>query len=201
MSLQDIQDQQHIIMKQKSFQSGNDNLEKQKQELEQHVNNRSSTDEDQKNFYDKNISFFDRISCESNEKTQSKPKNWKEERKINAETFGLQQRQQNEMKQNYNRQYNNNQNSNYRNNGNSNYQSSQNGRSYPRNNYLNNSNSQQPQKYRSNQYGNQNVNSSSQRYDQRSTNNNNLRTGSGYTNTNNYRRNEMEVSSRRFGSR
>jgi protein LSM14 len=63
MSLQDIQDQQHIIMKQKSFQSGNDNLEKQKQELEQHVNNRSSTDEDQKNFYDKNISFFDRISC------------------------------------------------------------------------------------------------------------------------------------------
>jgi len=170
-------------------------------------------DEDQKNFYDKNISFFDRISCESNEKTQSKPKNWKEERKINAETFGLQQRQQNEMKQNYNRPYNN---YGYRNqnNNNNNYQSSQNnGRSYPRNNYLNNSNNNQTQmsqqQYRNTSNNNTNNKNSSQRYNgQRSSNggnsNNNLRTGSGYTNTNNYnyRRNEVEVnSSRRFGSR
>jgi len=78
LSLQDLQDQQHIIMKQKSLHSGSDSLEKpqQKQDHDQHanLNNRSSIDEDQKNFYDKNISFFDRISCESNEKTQSKPK-------------------------------------------------------------------------------------------------------------------------------
>jgi protein LSM14 len=213
MTLQDIQDQQHIIMKQKSLHSGSDSLEKpqSKPDHDQHSNlhNRSSMDEDQKNFYDKNISFFDRISCESNEKTQSKPKNWKEERKINAETFGLQQRQQNEMKQNYSRPYSNNYGNNYRNTNTNNYQSSQNnGRSYPRNNYLNNSNNNQQQMSQQQQYRNTNNNAnnknSSQRYNgQRSTNGNNqMRTGSGYTNSNNYRRNEVEVnSSRRFGSR
>jgi protein LSM14 len=214
LSLQDLQDQQHIIMKQKSLHSGSDNIEKQPQtkqeQHDQHIN-RSSMDEDQKNFYDKNISFFDRISCESNEKSQSKPKNWKEERKINAETFGLQQRQQNEMKQNYNnRPYNNNYGNNYRNN-NNNYQSSQNhnGRSYPRQNYLNSSNSQQQmssqQQYRNNTNNNNNIKNTTQRYNgQRSTNgsSNNMRTGSGYNNSTNYRRNEVEVnSSRRFGSR
>lgn len=46
-------------------------------------------DEQRQHFYDKNVSFFDRISCEANDKIQKKPVNWKEERKINAETFGV----------------------------------------------------------------------------------------------------------------
>lgn len=189
VSMQDMQDQ-HLIMK-KNLNT--ETAEKQK-DLD---HNRSSLDEEQKNFYDKNISFFDRISCESNEKSQSKPKNWKEERKINAETFGLQQRQQGDSKPMYNRQYNNQN----RTNGNYQHQQQQqqsnNGRNYPRNNnYLNNSGNQ-PQSSRLNK--NQN---NSQRYNsQRASGNSNMRSSAGYSNPNNYRRNEMEVNSRRFGSR
>lgn len=43
------------------------------------------------NYYDKTKSFFDNISCESIERTKSDQQkfDWKSERKINAETFGL----------------------------------------------------------------------------------------------------------------
>jgi len=66
--------------------------------------------DDVKAFYNKTLSFFDNISCESNEKTTSKMnKNWKEERKMNVETFGVVQRQQhnNEMRNSPNYRYNN----------------------------------------------------------------------------------------------
>lgn len=59
----------------------------------QQRNEAAGNNDDKQHFYDKNISFFDRISCEANEKTQKKPVNWKEERKINAETFGLKENQ------------------------------------------------------------------------------------------------------------
>lgn len=44
-------------------------------------------------YYDKQKSFFDRISCESTtkEKTNTR-RNWNEERRVNAETFGLKYR-------------------------------------------------------------------------------------------------------------
>lgn len=178
---QDLQDQQHMLMKQKSLTTTLDSDVKQ----EQHT-----MSQEEKNFYDKNISFFDRISCEANEKNQSKPKNWKEERKMNAETFGLQQRNQADMKF---RSYNNYNSQNYRNNNNSN---NQNGRNYPRsvNNTNGRTNNNNP-RYSNNQrmtVGNGNGNS-----------NGNSR---GYNSTN-YRRNDMEVSynsrngQRRFGSR
>jgi protein LSM14 len=203
MSLQEMQDQQHILMKQKSLNS--DSLDHQKpmdmqKHMENLVNKLGKDEEDMKNFYDKNISFFDRISCESNDKLQNqKPKNWKEERKINAETFGLQQRQ-NEMKSSYNRNYNN---YGHRSN---NYQSAQNGRNYPRNNYLNGSINQPQSHYRGNN-SSSNQNSSSRPNQRVSSgyngNNNNMRSNNnnqGYNS--NYRRQEVEVnSSRRFGSR
>lgn len=178
---QDLQDQQHMLMKQKSLTTTLDSDVKQ----EQHT-----MSQEEKNFYDKNISFFDRISCEANEKNQSKPKNWKEERKMNAETFGLQQRNQADMKF---RSYNNYNSQNYRNNNNSN---NQNGRNYPRS--VNNTNGR--------------TNNSNPRY----SNNQRMTVGNGNGNSNgnsrgynstNYRRNDMEVSynsrngQRRFGSR
>jgi len=44
-------------------------------------------------YYDKQKSFFDRISCESNEKEKTNTRrNWNEERRMNAETFGLKYR-------------------------------------------------------------------------------------------------------------
>lgn len=73
----------HMLMK-KSL--GMDSESQQRNEI-------PSNNDDKQHFYDKNISFFDRISCESNEKTQKKPINWKEERKMNAETFGLKENQ------------------------------------------------------------------------------------------------------------
>lgn len=43
------------------------------------------------NFYDKTKSFFDNISCEAIERTKGNQKrfDWKQERKLNAETFGI----------------------------------------------------------------------------------------------------------------
>lgn len=43
------------------------------------------------NFYDKTKSFFDKISCEAIERTKGNQKrfDWKQERKLNAETFGI----------------------------------------------------------------------------------------------------------------
>jgi len=44
-------------------------------------------------YYDKQKSFFDRISCETTEKEKTNTRrNWNEERRINAETFGLKYR-------------------------------------------------------------------------------------------------------------
>ncbi|CAF3223139.1 unnamed protein product [Rotaria sp. Silwood2] len=44
-------------------------------------------------YYDKQKSFFDRISCETTEKEKNTSRrNWNEERRINAETFGLKYR-------------------------------------------------------------------------------------------------------------
>jgi len=42
-------------------------------------------------FYDKNKSFFDNISCEANERGQGKlgKPDWRKERQTNAETFGI----------------------------------------------------------------------------------------------------------------
>lgn len=41
--------------------------------------------------YDKSKSFFDNISCEANERSKGKNNrpDWRQERKINTETFGL----------------------------------------------------------------------------------------------------------------
>lgn len=107
-----------MLMKQKSLSS---NLDQ-----DHHQQTRSGDSEQDKHFYDKNISFFDRISCEANEKAQSKPKHWKEERKLNAETFGLKENQA-QMRSNYNN-YNN-------------YNRSRNMNSRPSNNNNNNNNS------------------------------------------------------------
>ena len=206
-------DQQHMLIKEKSMHSldmkhhsaepSHVHLHMKESLSSKPSNNSNSNtiDEDNKNFYDKNLSFFDRISCEASEKSQSKPKNWKEERKMNAETFGLLQRQQQqELKSyHYNRTYNNN---NYRGNNNNAGNNTNGGRNYPRN--APTSGNQQQQQ--SSQYRGGNM-----RY-----NNNNNGTGmgprvaAGTGNTNNSRgynsrRNDMDNSynggSRRFGSR
>lgn len=46
---------------------------------------------DEYNGYDKAKSFFDNISCEANERSKGKTQrtDWRQERKINTETFGL----------------------------------------------------------------------------------------------------------------
>ena len=207
-------DQQHMLIKEKSMHSldmkhhsaepSHVHLHMKESLSSKPSNNSNSNtiDEDNKNFYDKNLSFFDRISCEASEKSQSKPKNWKEERKMNAETFGLLQRQQQqELKSyHYNRTYNNN---NYRGNNNNAGNNTNGGRNYPRNAPTSGNQQQQQQ---SSQYRGGNM-----RY-----NNNNNGTGmgprvaAGTGNTNNSRgynsrRNDMDNSynggSRRFGSR
>ena len=208
MTLQDMQDQQHMLMKQKSLSTGLDHTSESKDQHHHHVPNSNSMED--KNFYDKNISFFDRISCESNDKMQTKErKNWKEERKMNTETFGLMQRQQSDMKSNYPRTYNNN---NRYNNNNNNRDNNNSGRNYPRN--YNSNGQQQTQQYRSN--NNNNLRQSQQQQQQRMPVGNSMGQRSNYNNNNNnnnnmnYRRNnDLEVSysngqrggQRRFGSR
>lgn len=149
-------------------------------EMQKHMDAKMKEDQDMKDFYDKNISFFDRISCESNDKLiNNKPKNWKEERKINAETFGLQQRQHDKSYRSYNNYHRNNYRGNY------------NQRNH-HNNMNNSLNQPQSQNYRGN-------NQMRNNYNQRPQNNNNTR-----NNNNGYRRTEVEVngnSQRRFGSR
>lgn len=188
---QELQDQAHIMMKQKNLESMDLHKELQKQMDQKML---SKEDQDVKDFYDKNISFFDRISCESNDKmTTQKPKNWKEERKINAETFGLIQR--NDMKSNYHRNYNyNNRNYNNRNyNNRNNYNNNNNQNNSNLNNSLTNGNN-----YRGNNQRNYNnrPQTNTNGYNNRNNYNNNQNNG--------YRRQEMEVngnSQRRFGSR
>jgi len=55
---------------------------------------RQDQDANPDGFYDKQKSFFDRISCETTEKekTSNARRNWNEERRLNAETFGLRYR-------------------------------------------------------------------------------------------------------------
>lgn len=87
------------------------------------------------NFYDKTKSFFDNISCEAIERTKVDQKrfDWKQERKINAETFGLKityRRNDGSFRRppfmNQNRRYNNN-------NNNINHNNKNNGNQQPRN--------------------------------------------------------------------
>lgn len=177
---QELQDQAHIMMKQKSLETMDLAKEMQKQMDQKML---SKEEQDVKDFYDKNISFFDRISCESNEKMVSgRPKSWKEERKVNAETFGLTQRSNRSYNYNNRNYHNRNYNGNRNNNNNNNM-----------NNSMTNSNSQNFQRNGQRQ----------QNYNQRSGQQNMNR---GYNNNGGYRqhRQEMEVngnSQRRFGSR
>ncbi|XP_005100790.1 protein LSM14 homolog A isoform X2 [Aplysia californica] len=46
-------------------------------------------DEDDPIFYDKKKSFFDNISCEATERSKGHRHSWREERKLNSETFGI----------------------------------------------------------------------------------------------------------------
>jgi protein LSM14 len=77
-----------------------ENDEQQQQQQPQQPTNSSSTtklDQQQETnpegYYDKQKSFFDRISCETTEKEKTTSRrNWNEERRINAETFGLKYR-------------------------------------------------------------------------------------------------------------
>jgi protein LSM14 len=73
--------------------------QQQQQQPQQPTNSSSKTKLDQKQetnpegYYDKQKSFFDRISCETTEKEKTTSRrNWNEERRINAETFGLKYR-------------------------------------------------------------------------------------------------------------
>ncbi|CAH1780116.1 unnamed protein product [Owenia fusiformis] len=54
--------------------------------IEEVVENENDIDEE---FYNKSKSFFDRISCEATDKESRGRPNWREERKINTETFGV----------------------------------------------------------------------------------------------------------------
>jgi protein LSM14 len=86
----------------KEKEKENENDQQQQQQPEQQTNS-STTKLDQQQeqqepnpdgYYDKQKSFFDRISCETTEKekTSNSRRNWNEERRINAETFGLKYR-------------------------------------------------------------------------------------------------------------
>jgi len=97
----------------------------QEKDKENHHTISSSTQSDQlemhpDGYYDKQKSFFDRISCEATEKEKTNARrNWNEERRVNAETFGLKYRP---LQQNGNQRFN------YRrNNGRYQYQRSGNG--------------------------------------------------------------------------
>ena len=108
-----------------------------------------SGDGEPKTFYDKNLSFFDSISCEANEKN-AKSKNWKEERKLNVETFGVNRNKQMMGRPATSNYYRGGQNRNYSSNYSSNYTSNYQG-NYPGNN---NNNRPQSNYYQQRQGGN-----------------------------------------------
>jgi hypothetical protein len=180
-----------MLMKQKSLNTNT--LDSESKQDGDNSSAQQGNSHEEKNFYDKNLSFFDRISCEANEKT-NKPKNWKEERKMNVETFGLPAN--NNRYGNYRPQsYGNNNNNNNNRNGNSNY--------YNQN--LRN------QKMNGNGNGNGNGNNRNQ---QRYPNQQRMTVGGGNQRNNRQQRNDMEASynssnqrnggnmnSRRYGSR
>jgi protein LSM14 len=97
--------------------------EKDKDKENQHITSSSTQSEQQETthpdgYYDKQKSFFDRISCEATakEKTNAR-RNWNEERRVNAETFGLKYRpiqQGGNQRSTYRRNNNNNNNNNNR---------------------------------------------------------------------------------------
>ena len=193
-SHQDMQDQ-HMLMKQKSLSTGVDSNEQTGGKDSHHRDG-----EDKAHYYDKNNSFFDRISCEANEKMKAGQKNWKEEKKINYETFGIAPRMD---KMNYNRSYNNG--------GYNRYNNQSNGRNYPRNGGNGQS---RPGNNTNTRYNSSNNNNNSSNQQQRSGvavgGNGRDNQSRGY---NNNRRNDMDSSSygqsrssnggqsRRFGSR
>ncbi|KAG5678572.1 hypothetical protein PVAND_008235 [Polypedilum vanderplanki] len=88
--------------------------------------------------YDKNKSFFDNISCEAVERSKGKPHrpDWRQERKINSETFGYSTNRRGNMRGRsyYRPTYNNRQMNNYRSGG-----SQQQNRNYNNRNRNNNS--------------------------------------------------------------
>jgi len=81
---------------------GNTDSPKTEQEKDKENHQTTSTQSEQQNhqeeinldgYYDKQKSFFDRISCESTAKENTNTRrNWNEERRVNAETFGLKYR-------------------------------------------------------------------------------------------------------------
>ncbi|XP_025409038.1 protein LSM14 homolog B-A-like isoform X2 [Sipha flava] len=102
------------------------------------VENDNEGDDDQKVFYDKSKSFFDTISCEAVERSKghSQRTDWRTERKLNSETFGVAMARRGQYHRGRGGYYNNN-NSNYRSNpnsyNNSNYNNNRQGVNY--NNY------------------------------------------------------------------
>lgn len=73
-----------LVIGDKSVNGDKDSIENGGDEIE----------EDQDAAYDKNKSFFDNISCEATERAKGKSTrtSWKEERKLNVETFGMSDR-------------------------------------------------------------------------------------------------------------
>ncbi|XP_026804213.1 protein LSM14 homolog B isoform X3 [Rhopalosiphum maidis] len=84
------------------------------------VENENEGDDDQKTFYDKSKSFFDSISCEAVERSKghSQRTDWRTERKLNSETFGVAMARRGQYHRGRGGYYNNN-NTNYRTNPNS----------------------------------------------------------------------------------
>jgi len=190
-------EEQHLIVKQKALDDLKQQREQQK-ELSEQQQREAKDAEDNKNFYDKNISFFDRISCEANDKQQQRQtKNWKEEKKLNAETFGLREKMAYQARMGYNGNSRGAPNRQMQSQRNSGYNSvNQNRSNYGPTNNNNNNNSrygsnQPPQRYNNSSSNQQNggPSSSSRGY-------------GGYGNqNNNYRRQEVDVDPRQNGSR
>ncbi|XP_025197193.1 protein LSM14 homolog B-B isoform X1 [Melanaphis sacchari] len=84
------------------------------------IENENEGDDDQKTFYDKSKSFFDSISCEAVERSKghSQRTDWRTERKLNSETFGVAMARRGQYHRGRGGYYNNN-NTNYRTNPNS----------------------------------------------------------------------------------
>ncbi|CAF3841783.1 unnamed protein product [Rotaria sp. Silwood1] len=86
----------------KEKEKENENEQQSQQQQQQQINSstikleqpqQQQQDTNPEGYYDKQKSFFDRISCETTEKEKTTPRrNWNEERRINAETFGLKYR-------------------------------------------------------------------------------------------------------------
>jgi protein LSM14 len=87
--------------KEKEKEKENDQQPEQQQQEQQQTNSSANKLDPQQpqqepnpdGYYDKQKSFFDRISCEATQKENTNARrNWNEERRVNAETFGLKYR-------------------------------------------------------------------------------------------------------------